>query len=449
MTDEKNAPQPSDTGAEAPVDDTIVSVEETRVRTEDAGVPPVADPIGQVGPAVMVDAAPDPDVRYGTFAEAFEAITDGPDAVDEAAPPQYGIGPFSVREVALGGVWLVAFVVSFFPVYTSIGGSVWGTGIDWVLTIGVPTIAVFLLALRRLSPQGIRRVGSLGVDQFASVAFSVAALIWLGILWTSFVSLIEMRVFVASWVVWVEFIAMLAGVLLTVFAPLFPVIGEDFRHRTPVPAHRVASPARPVVAKPRAPRPAPNQAAPQGYAPHGQAPQGYAPEGYAPQGYAGPGYPPQGPATQPYAPQEYAPEGQTPTGQPTEAFAPFPTQESAFAPAPADSEQVVFVDPVVAADPSVSVETYAPETEAEVAREAEITPEVEATVASATPPASQAFWALAPEERPVIDASGSTIFTIGPTAWALVIEDRGDVFVVRHEDGRIGFLTDVSGVMRG
>ena len=55
------------------------------------------------------------------------------------------------------------------------GPSVWTHGIDWVLTIGLPTVAVFLIVLRRLSPQGIRRVGSLGIDQFASVAFSVAA----------------------------------------------------------------------------------------------------------------------------------------------------------------------------------------------------------------------------------------------------------------------------------
>ncbi len=65
------------------------------------------------------------------------------------------------------------------------------------------------------------------------------------------------------------------------------------------------------------------------------------------------------------------------------------------------------------------------------------------------PAASQAFWALAPVERDVVDESGAAIFTIGPTAWALVIEDRGDSFVVRHEDGRIGYLNDVSGVTRG
>jgi len=69
--------------------------------------------------------------------------------------------------------------------------------------------------------------------------------------------------------------------------------------------------------------------------------------------------------------------------------------------------------------------------------------------APAAASAQQAFWALAPVERDVVDESGAPVFRIGPTAWALVIEDRGDSFVVRHEDGRIGFLTDVSGVTRG
>jgi len=63
--------------------------------------------------------------------------------------------------------------------------------------------------------------------------------------------------------------------------------------------------------------------------------------------------------------------------------------------------------------------------------------------------AHQAFWALSPEERDVVDERGVPIFRVGPTAWALVLEDRGEVFVVRHEDGRVGYLHDVSGVTRG
>ncbi len=339
MTDEKNITEPVEPW-EAPAEASAEAAEDRSVPTESA----------------------DPDVTYDSVGEAFAAITDGPDAVDEGAPPQYGLGPLSVREVALAGVWLVAFLVSFFPIYNiGFGGSVWTSGIDWVLTIGVPTVAVFLVILRRFSPQGIRRVGSLGIDQFASVAFSVATMIWLGILWASFVSLAGQRGFYASWVVWVEFILMLAGVLLTVFAPLFPTIGDDFRHRPEVPAHRFASPARPIVARPHVERPVAATVAP---------------------------------AT-----------GESATTEAT----PYAAPETAYAAEPA-------------AEPAV--ETVAPA-------------------------ASQAFWALAPVERDVVDETGVPIFAIGPTAWALVIEDRGDSFVVRHEDGRIGYLTDVSGVTRG
>ncbi len=340
--------------------------------TDEKNTPESADftpPAETTGP--VIDEAPasdDPDTTFDSVAEAFAAMTDGPDGVDESAPPQYGVGPFSIREVTLGGVWLLAFIVSFFPIYGQVGAgvSVWSGGIDWILTIGVPTVAVFLLLLRRLSPQGIRRVGSLGIDQFASVAFTVSAVIWLGILWSSFVTLFNSRLFVATWVVWVEFILMLAGVLLTVFAPLLPTVGEDFRHRTEVPAHRFASPARPIVARPQTERPVPADLSP----------------------YAG---------------------------------------VATAAPAATDS--------------FVADDTFAPEYEtAEVARTVEADP---------SPAASQAFWALAPEEREVVDETGTPLFTIGPTAWALVIEDRGDSYVVRHEDGRIGYLTDTSDVTRG
>lgn len=317
-----------------------------------------------VAPA-EVDAPPtdrDPDVTFDSIGDAFAAVTDGPDAVDAGAPAQYGVGPFSIREVALGGVWLLALIFSFFPIYGQIGNGVstWN-GIDWVLTIGVPTVAVFLIGLRRLSPQGIRRVGSLGVDQFASVAFSVSTVVWLGIIWNSFVTLAGSRVFYATWVVWVEFVLMLAAVFLTVLAPLFPVIGDDFRHRSEVPAHRFASPARPVVSRPASARPAPQPA----------------------------------------------------------AAAAVPTEQGAADYAPFASDETRVVDVVPAADTAV------------------------------TAPAAQAFWALVPVERDVVGDDGAPLFAIAPTAWALVIEDRGDSFVVRHEDGRIGYLRDVSGVTRG
>ena len=284
-----------------------------------------------------------------------EATPDEPAADAPADTVQYGIGPFSLREVILAGVWLVAFLVSFFSTSDYVFSSVWTRGIDWVLTIGVPTVAVFLLILRRLSPSGIRRVGSLGIDQFASVAFSVAAVVWLGQLWSQIAVAIAGGPWVVTWVVWVEFILMLAGVVLTVFAALIPGAAEDFRDRGETVAHRVARGARPVTTRPR---------------------------------------PVRAPAVAQITPSDDA--------------------------APAATEPT-------AAEPATEIFTT--------------------TAASA--PAQQAFWALVPEERDVVDEAGTPLFRIGPAAWALVIEDRGSSFVVRHEDGRVGYLHDVSGVTRG
>lgn len=305
------------------------------------------------------------DSRYGT---PVSSEAEGPFSFDSSTQNddvQYGIGPFSIREIALLGVWLLAFIVSFFSVWVDTRvqsvllpfGSVWSSGIDWILTIGVPTAAVFLIVLRRFSPDGIRRVGSLAVDQFASVAFSVSALIWLGTLWTNIARGIQTGLWLSSWVVWVEFLLMLAGVFLTVLAPFIPPFDEDFRGRPDVPAHRSARPVRTVV--PRPAKPAPTHEEP--VAETGQAPAPVA------------------------------------TSEPEPVFAPFDDQRD---PEPA-------------------------------------------------PAATQAFWALAPVERDVVDENGIPLFTIGPTAWALVIEDRGDTFVVRHEDGRVGYLHDVAGVTRG
>lgn len=300
---------------------------------------------------VVGSSTPDPDAPTGAAS-----------ATDDVAP-QYGVGPFSIREVAIGAVWLVAFVVSFFSLSSLGFVSVWTRGIDWILAIGVPTAAVFLLVLRRLSPTGIRRVGSLGIDQFASVAFSVAAVVWLEQVWFQIALVASGGLWTTTWVLWVELVLMLIGVVLTVFAPMIPVFEEDFQGRPEVSAHRNVRPVRAVVARPRA---------------------------ESTHAFTGPA-----------APAE--------AGAPAQGFS--------------DTEvQPLFEQPSEWAAP----ETAAPE------------PEVQ-----------QAFWALVPEERDVLDESGIPLFRIGPTAWALVIEDRGPVYVVRHEDGRVGYLHDVSGVTRG
>lgn len=336
-----------------------------------------------------------------TTAAAYPATDTAPDGV----PPQYGVGPFSVREVALMAVWLVAFVVSFFSLYNDgrigealgLGGSVWSSGLDWILTIGAPTVAVFLVVLRRFSPDGIRRVGSLGIDQFASVAFSVSAVVWLTVLWTNVARGAQTGVWISSWVVWVEFFLMLAGVVLTVFAPLIPPLAEDFQHRREVVAHRYARPLRPVTARPHVERAA---AAP-------------APADTSDGSHAGASY---GDTT-----SAEAPYGGSPFD---DAFGENPDVERSYDDQPvAETAAIEPIEPVEQTDADAAAAPVAV--------------------------ASQAFWALVPVERDVVDEYGMPLFRVGPEAWTLVIEDRHELFVVRHEDGRVGYLHDVSGVTRG
>ncbi|MCR2800648.1 hypothetical protein QNO21_04895 [Microbacterium sp. zg-Y818] len=350
------------------------------------------------------------------------------------APPQYGVGPFSVREVALLAVWLVAFIVSFFSLYRDeligdvggIGGSVWNSGLDWILTIGVPTVAVFLVVLRRFSPDGIRRVGSLGIDQFASVAFSVSAVVWLAALWTNVVRGVQTDVWLSSWVVWVEFFLMLAGVVLTVFAPLLPTLSEDFKYRREIPAHRNARPLRPVVARPAPERPAPAADTAQPADAASGTAGAHAAGGYGTDAYGAGAY-----GAGAAADTAAAGTNARDTGAyDTDAFGENP-----------DVERSLDDQPLAAAD-----ETPA-ESDAEAEWAAAVV--VEEPVVVSGGPVSQAFWALVPVERDVVDAQGAPLFRIGPDAWALVIEDRGEVFVVRHEDGRVGYLHDVSDVTRG
>jgi hypothetical protein len=293
------------------------------------------------------------------------------DEIGDVAP-QYGVGPFTVRELAIGGVGLIAFVVSFFSLSQLGFVSVWTRGIDWILTIGVPTAAVFLLALRRLSPSGIRRVGSLGIDQFASVAFTVAAVVWLEQVWLQVSVAASGGLWETTWVVWVELALMLAGVVLTVFAPLIPVFEEDFQGRPDATAHRSSRPIRAVVARPRSVIPSPA------------------------------------------SPAAAASTETTPGANETGAY---DTGAYDTGAQPVLDQSSDWADPFAVAEQPVQQH--------------------------------QAFWALAPEERDVLDESGIPLFRIGPSAWALVIEDRGAVYVVRHEDGRVGYLHDVSGVTRG
>ena len=397
-------------------------------------------------------------------------VDDGGVLYEDQVTPEYGVLGFTLRELIIVGAWLVAFVVSFFPVGWA--PSLWSQGIAWILPIGVPTVAVFLIVLRRFSPDGIRRVGSLGIDQFASVAFSVSAMWWAQLLWDYVASVVQTGANIIVWVPWVEFVAMLALVGVTVFAFLIPGLKEDFQGRLETLAHRNANPVRPVIARPRAEKPHPPETVAADDAADdttaltsvldvelsGQ----HATDEVARLDLAG-----QVPLS------AHASGGDTGSALADDDYVPGYARRSRQDDA-ADHARAQAEDEV-AADDSGPLATFglsqAPESDsgsasessvadAEIAatmaaaRSVEVEPSAPVTDVDATNPrwqaaAAQPFWALAPTERDVVDERGEPLFRIGPTAWALVIEDRGGAYVIRHDDGRIGYLHDIADITKG
>jgi len=386
---------------------------------------------------------------------------------DEEVTPEFGILGFTLRELLIVGVWLLSFVFSFFPLIGDL--SLWGVGIQWVLPIALPTVAVFLLVLRRFSPDGIRRVGSLGIDQFASVAFSVSAVVWIGSLWLAISALVSGGVWTLPWNGVALAITSVALVILTVFAPIIPGLKEDFHGRLVTLAHRNANPVRPVIARPR-PEPAITDTVEE---------------------------PSRVPATSDEL--EVSEESETQTDvivdssalplvidrdvelsghQATDEIARFDLAEhvpltahasgggigttpgeSAEDYVPSYSRRSRNQEPEIVSDTgsieslletAATYKTSTPEEEPEpLILEGVTDADLEATNPRATAPAAQPFWILAPSERDVHDERGEPLFRIGPSAWALVIEDRGGAFVVRHDDGRIGYLHDISDITKG
>ncbi|WP_372466546.1 hypothetical protein ACCO44_10720 [Microbacterium maritypicum] len=372
---------------------------------------------------------------------------------DDEVTPEFGILGFTLRELLIVGVWVVAFVLSFFPLTG--GLSLWGIGIQWILPIALPTVAVFLLVLRRFSPDGIRRVGSLGIDQFASVAFSVAAVVWVGNLWLSISGLIATGYWGLPWNGVGMVITSLALVVLTVFAPIIPGLKEDFHGRLVTLAHRNANPVRPVIARPE---PAP-------VAESTVSPSSTEPEVTVDAS----GLPPVTgldiettgrQATDEIARLDLA--EQVPLTAHASAGGVGTDQDASDEDyVPAYSRRSRGQEPEIVSDTgSIEslLETAATYETGDVLAEAEprivegfadADADLDATNPREAAPAAQPFWILAASERDVHDERGEPLFRIGPSAWALVIEDRGGAYVVRHDDGRIGYLHDISDISKG
>lgn len=163
------------------------------------------------------------------------------DEINEAiAQPGY-LG-FSVRELGIVAAGLVVTLFSFLVP----GNPFHDFGFSWVLASGVVAAAAVLVLARRLAPQVLDRVGSLSIDQFASVAFSVSAVVWFGSVFAGIAAGVA-----PGYATWLALVGALAGVALTVGAPHIPGLRDDFIGRPDALANVVAAPARPITAVPR------------------------------------------------------------------------------------------------------------------------------------------------------------------------------------------------------
>lgn len=164
------------------------------------------------------------------------------------APSTAVLGPLTVRDIAaLVGV-LVIFVASLLPLVMGPGfaGNLWNLSPLFFLGIGVilPLAVGVLFVIRRLSPEVKPRVGSLSVDQFASVVAGFA---------TFYFFLATVTGFRAAYLV--ALIGALVLLAATVLAQWIPFFASDFSGRAETPAHPAARDAVVATRRPGAHKP--------------------------------------------------------------------------------------------------------------------------------------------------------------------------------------------------
>ena len=432
-------------------DATTDAVDAEAVDADAVDSPVVDSPVVDAGTAV--DSGTEIDDH-----DAGSVDTDD-DAVfyEDQVEPEYGILGFTLRELVIVGAWTLMFVVSFFPVLGG-GASVWTSGIDWILTVGVPTVAAFLVVLRRFSPEGIRRVGSLGIDQFASVAAAVAGVTWAQVLWHQVSASVVTGAFLVGWVPIVAAIAALALLAATVFAPLIPRLREDFEGRMETLAHRNADPVRPVIRRPRPTPPAPAPTVERERDALDPAAGADSPAADADSAAADADSPAVHADSAAAATEDAAavsaddadPDATRviEVGPPVDVRDSDARQEGTSYTDPIGALHEIFeangtVVPAETADHAPDDTTHSRgEAEALLRRNRGEHPRPE-------DPDAQPFWILAGTERDVLDERGQPLYRIGPSAWTLVIEDRDGAYVVRHDDGRIGYLHDLTDITKG
>ncbi|MET3720674.1 MULTISPECIES: hypothetical protein [unclassified Arthrobacter] len=401
------------------------------------------------------------------------------------------LGPFTLRDLTVFGATLILLVASVLPIFFG-RFNLWNAGSLFFLGLGVvlPMIVTALFAARRLAPATKVRIGSLSVDQFASVVASFALAFF-------FVS--AAAAYVPSLLVGlVGSVVLFAATVLSRFIPYF---AGDFLGRDEMSAHIMARDSAVPAPKPHTPKepkaadgaePASKRAfgIPAGPWSSGRSaaskpaeasPGASVPAASAPAGTGSPA-----PAMS--AAVSSAPEVRewTATGDASPATQAADVVPSASSSPDASTSQETMMGDVPAAaaarasaasasavsapgaaeatthDDGAKAGAPARQSAAEPAATAvhqqvrQVEP-IGATVDPASRPEEsdeqpvfEAFWFAVAQHRTAVDPrTGAPAFVIEPGGWVLALEDRGHEFLVQHTDGRLGVLRDLSNIERG
>ncbi|GAA1910275.1 hypothetical protein GCM10009688_13810 [Arthrobacter gandavensis] len=401
-------------------------------------------------------------------------------AAEAAAPrpgaePGAGVravaGPFGLRDIVVGSAVLVMLVGSVLPFTVGSGRNLWTAFSLFYVGIGIimPLVVAGLFTARRLAPSTRLRVGSLSLDQFASVIAVLAA------------------IFFFLQIVYVFSVGSLLGLLgaaallaATTFAPHIPPFAAEFSGRTEIPAHPVARDAKPLV---RVPKPAPEPKATEtqgagrpgmfgqpepadtvtGAPQSGQVQAQEHPDAGRPEaGFGAAGRTDAAAGAQSAAaPRDdsgLSAPGQPAAGQGTAAAAGTAASGAAAAAAStpetagssgggnsaAHGQEVPAGEdplPATTVNPAVQGSAPAPNTQAQESISA--TREENENVV-------EAFWFAVGTPRQIVDErTGLPLFMFYPGDWELGLEDRGHEFLVQDKrTGRIGVLRDLTNIER-
>lgn len=389
------------------------------------------------------------------------------------------LGPFTLRDLTVFAATLILLVASLLPIFFG-RFNLWNAGSLFFLGLGIvlPLIVTALFAARRLAPATKVRIGSLSVDQFASVVASFALAFF-------FVS--AAAAYVPSLLVGlVGSIVLFAGTVLSRFIPFF---AGDFLGRDETPAHVMARDSAVPLPKPHTPKEPKPAASP---VPAASAPAATSAAAATSARAATPAAPAGAfSATAASAAVSSAPEvsdwsaaGDSSPATQAADVVPSPSTTGASG-APAIAETTMGDTPTSASAPAaaapaaaVAAAAAAPEATTHdagtgvpaAARQSAQEPaatavhqqvrSVEPIGATVDPasrpeesyeePAHEAFWFAVAQHRTAVDPqTGAPAFVIEPGGWVLALEDRGHEFLVQHTDGRVGVLRDLSNIERG